>query len=406
MNDFIQNTGTRHSQWLRIFLDAIKERGIPTHVEHDEGYKFKSVNTFQTYFDIEATDLAGNLDQAIETNNLVVGAMYFPKKMLLIYALQYPNETREILRNLFDESKDIIERINHTKTAFENLEIKRAKVENHKPYNTYIGLRFISLLLGFYGPNKYNALKPSEWKVFARFMNADFGIANKTSAGEQYRIYTEYINSLRDFVSNRPEIIEIKNALTDGLEFKDDEFRWMTQDVIFVTARAYADKKANEQDDKKEDYDAKPKAVQPSGIAFDENDTGFMAYEEHLEEYVIKNWGNIDFGEELTMYIEDDGTTGQQYTTDVGILDILAKDKSGNFVVIELKRADSGYKVVGQTLNYIGWVQENLATNGEKVRGLIIVGKADKQLLMAVRPVSEMINLKEYRVHMQLKDPE
>lgn len=403
----MQNNSTRHSEWLRLFLDTIvQEGGIQNHVDNREGYKFNCVNTFQSNFDIEATDLAGNLDKSIETNNLVVGAMYFPKKMLLIYALQYPNETREILRNLFDDSKDIAERINHTKTAFEQLEHKRASIEDHKPYNTYIGLRFISLLLGYYNPNKYNALKPSEWKVFARFMNSDFGIPQKTSHGDQYIIYSEYIESLRDYLIDRPEISEVKSSLTEGLQFKDEEYRWMTQDVIFVTARAYANKKSAEHKEYKED----DVTIQPDnirlGVDVGEEDTGFMALEAHLEEYVIRNWSNIDFGEDLDIYVEDDGTTGQQYTTDVGILDILAKDKSGNFVVIELKRADSGYKVVGQTLNYIGWVQENLATNGEKVRGLIIVGKADKQLLMAVKPVSEMIKLKEYRVHMQLKDPE
>jgi len=140
-----QSSNQKYTLWLRLFLDTINKHGIEDHVDHHEGYKFKSVNTFQSFFDIEATDLVGNLDKAIEPNNLVVGAMYFPKKMLLIYALNYPNETRDILRNLFDVNKEIAERINQTKASFEALERRRAEIEGNKPYNTYIGLRFMDL---------------------------------------------------------------------------------------------------------------------------------------------------------------------------------------------------------------------------------------------------------------------
>lgn len=152
-----------------------------------------------------------------------------------------------------------------------------------------------------------------------------------------------------------------------------------------------------EQDDEDNTY--------TNNVDYSGEDTGFMALEAHLEEYVVRNWENIDFGEDLELYVEEDGTTGQQYTTDVGIIDILAKDSAGNFVVIELKRAESGYKVVGQILNYIGWVQDKLALDGQQVRGLIVVGKADKTLLSSLKPISDKVKLKEYRVTMQLKKP-
>ena len=74
--------------------------------------------------------------------------------------------------------------------------------------------------------------------------------------------------------------------------------------------------------------------------------------------------------------------------------------------MIELKRAESGYKVVGQVLNYMGWVQSNLAQKNQKVRGMIIVGKADRTLRHALMPVSDKISLKEYRVSMTLVEAE
>lgn len=395
----------RYRDWLQIFLKYIRERGLPAHVREDEGYKFEAVQNFQANFDIEATDLAGNLDTSLLNNNLVAGAMYFPKKMLLIYARDFPEETRSILQLLFDEKEDVGFRIDQAKQAFEDLETRR---DNHdKKYaNTYIGLRFLSLLLSYYDPNQYNALKPAEWKVFCRFINPDFSMPNRTPAGEQYKIYCQYIEPLRNFLKTRREIDEIREALTEGLLFKDQEYRWVTQDVIFVTARVYADNRASEFTAEPQEKAPDVEHAQPKTVEVDEFNTGFMAYEQHLEEYVIKNWDNIDFGERYTIYHDDDGTTGQQYTTDVGIIDILAQDEANNFVVIELKRAESGYKVVGQTLNYMGWVQDRLAGDGQKVRGLIIVGRADKTLRAAVRPVTNMIDLKEYRIKMSFESPQ
>jgi restriction system protein len=201
---------------------------------------------------------------------------------------------------------------------------------------------------------------------------------------------------------------EIKNKLVEGIAFRDEEYHWITQDVIYVTSRVLASARAGEvvvpKHKRQEEEGVISKA--DDSVFSDVEDTGFMPLEEHLEEYVMKNWNNISFGETLTIYHDEDGTPGQQYTTDVGIIDILAKDKNDDFVVIELKRAESGYKVVGQVLNYMGWVQGNLAQKDQKVRGMIIVGRADKTLQHALLPVSDKISLKEYRVSIKLVESE
>lgn len=394
-------------EWVQIFLKHVREISIEKHVADQEGYKFKAVQNFQLHFDIDAVDLAGNLEKAILNNNLVTGAQYWPRKMFIIYAQLFPEETRSLLRDFFDESKDIGSRITEAEKAFYRLNDMRNKKTNEPYANTYIGLRFLSLLLGYRFPNSCNALKPAEWKVFARFLDPEFSIPNKTPAGEQYLIYAKYIDELCSYLKTREDVEVIKRALTNGLEFQDEGYRWMTQDVIYVTARVVAGERAGEKVTPEIGVMRVEKKEIDSGDeeAGEEDGTGFMPLEEYLEEYVVKNWSLMDFGEDLTMYQDESGTPGQQYTTDVGIIDILAKDKDDNFVVIELKRADSGYKVVGQILNYMGWVRQNLAGKNQKVRGLIIVGRADKALKMAVREVAEKVELKEYRVKMNFINP-
>lgn len=390
-------------EWVRTYLKHVQVVSIDVHANEEEGYKFASIDNFQKYFNLENPDLVGMLEKSILNNNLVVGAQYWPRKMLLLYAQDYPDQTRATLRNLFDENKDVYTRINETVEEINRINDLRKKDINEEYANTYIGLRFLSLLLGYRYPDKYNALKPSEWKFYCRYIDPDFSIPNKTSAGDQYRIYETYIEALRSYVKDREEIQSIKRFITRELSYDDSESRWITQDIIYVTARVLAEERSNQKTETThEDIED---AVISDEIYIEEQNTGFMPLEKHLEEYIMKNWDIVDFGEKLSIYREDDGTPGQQYTTDAGIIDILAKDSKGNFVVIELKRAESKYHVLGQVLNYMTWVKNNLALEGEEVRGIIVVGKADKTLKNAIEQVSEKVKLKEYSMKITLVDP-
>src|SRR5205814_912608 len=97
-----------------------------------------------------------------------------------------------------------------------------------------------------------------------------------------------------------------------------------------------------------------------------------FALEAHLEEFIDKNWGRIDFGVPLQKYEVED-QSGRQFPAGAWSIDFLCIDKANHdLVVIELKRGRSSDSTVGQTLRYIGWVEENLAQGDQQVRGLII----------------------------------
>ena len=85
--------------------------------------------------------------------------------MLLIFAQESPEETRQAFRTLFDESKPHAKRINEAKAQFDAMMQKR-NVAHDAEAHSYIGIRFLSLLLGFRFPNEGNAIKPSQLKVF------------------------------------------------------------------------------------------------------------------------------------------------------------------------------------------------------------------------------------------------
>ena len=74
---------------------------------------------------------------------------------------------------------------------------------------------------------------------------------------------------------------------------------------------------------------------------------------------------------------------GRQYSTEIGPIDLLAKDSEGVFVVIELKKGLGADQVIGQSLRYMGWVVKNLARRGDLVRGIIVCEDVGQKLLHA-----------------------
>ena len=106
---------------------------------------------------------------------------------------------------------------------------------------------------------------------------------------------------------------------------------------------------------------------------------GLFYMESQLEDFIITNWEKTELGKSLDLIYKDGELISKQYVTDIGRIDILAKDKiSKNYVVIELKRNQTSDDTVGQLMRYMGWVKRHL--NDDNVKGIIIAGKFDKKL--------------------------
>jgi len=129
-------------------------------------------------------------------------------------------------------------------------------------------------------------------------------------------------------------------------------------------------------------------------------DASAFALEEHLEDFLVKNWSNTELSKDYEIY-EEEGEKAQQYQTDTGPLDILAvsKDKK-HLLVVELKKGRASDVVVGQTLRYMSFVLEELAEEGQTVRGLIIAHEDDQRIR---RALSMTPNISFYRYQVSFK---
>lgn len=128
-----------------------------------------------------------------------------------------------------------------------------------------------------------------------------------------------------------------------------------------------------------------------------------FALEAHLEEFIHNNWGKINFGVPLDRF-ETDEQTGRQFPAGTWSIDFLCKNRrTGEFVVVELKRGKSSDSTVGQILRYITWVKENLAGKETLVRGIIIAKEVDEALRHAVKYLDN-ISVMTYKVDFSLQN--
>lgn len=134
----------------------------------------------------------------------------------------------------------------------------------------------------------------------------------------------------------------------------------------------------------------------------DVEDPAGFALEQHLEEFLVQNWAQTDLGKRYDVFEEDGEKVGQQYPTDTGPIDVLAirKDKK-ELLVLELKKGRATDVVVGQILRYMGYVLQELAEEGQAVKGVIIALEDDPKLRRALA-VTQNVAFYRYQVRFKL----
>lgn len=132
-------------------------------------------------------------------------------------------------------------------------------------------------------------------------------------------------------------------------------------------------------------------------------DPSIFALEKHLEDFLVQNWHHTELGKYYDIYEEDGEKVGQQYPSDTGPIDILAvsKDKK-ELLVVELKKGRVSDVVVGQIQRYMGYVQEELAEENQKVKGAIIAFEDDVRIHRALS-VTQNIDFYTYKISFKLE---
>ncbi len=121
---------------------------------------------------------------------------------------------------------------------------------------------------------------------------------------------------------------------------------------------------------------------------------GAFTLETELEKQILLNLEAIEAGLRLK---------GRQYRTGGGVIDILAEDKNGDLVIIELKSGDADIEVLGQILKYMTSVRRE--SPQKNLRGIIIAHEFDDLLIDSVKSfLGNIIKLMQYELKIELRE--
>ena len=201
-----------------------------------EKYKWEAVKWFQDHWDVNAPDFAEMLDRALgKTDNLLASTNYFPKRMIVRFAKAAPEEVRAMFIALFDESRDVFERMEAFKSqSIVLLERYGRAAAQHYQYenavSTYLWLRY---------PDKYYIYKFSEIKAVARELKADYRF-KKGAYAENIRNFLKLYDEISAALAEDTELVSLFHAqLTDAC-YPDPELKTLAMDVGFYISRTYS----------------------------------------------------------------------------------------------------------------------------------------------------------------------
>jgi hypothetical protein len=123
-------------------------------------------------------------------------------------------------------------------------------------------------------------------------------------------------------------------------------------------------------------------------------ESSLFALESHLRDYLSKNLNStIKFDSPLSV-------VGVEYSTDVGLIDLLAKNSMGDYYVFELKLQRGADAALGQLLRYMGWCAKHLS-QGRKVYGVILAAEISEKLRYAGSRVPD-VTLLQYELQIKV----
>ena len=201
----------------------------------DEKYKWEAVKHFQENWNVNAEDFSAMFTEATNKHyNLLASSMYYPIGMIQAFADFDEERTRNMFRVLFDESKDLTERI---KYFWDEADDMRAKGDE-KWFNHYQDLRAVSVYLTFMYPEKYFIYKYTELRNTIKALGDDFTFPGKTPP-DFYSKVIDYCEGLRGRIAADQAVCnELDKLISVSPECYEDKHRNIaTVDFIYYVGK-------------------------------------------------------------------------------------------------------------------------------------------------------------------------
>lgn len=228
---------------LKEVLVQYKKDFLPKHWK-DEKYKWEAVKCFQDNWDVKAEDFADMLSRSLsKTYNLLASMNNFPTRMITGFAKTAPEEVRAMYIDLFDETKEVYERINAFKMQSSILLEKYGNgAGQHYQYEnaitTYLWLRY---------PDKYYIYKFGEVKAASDVLESDYRF-KKGAYADNIRNFYKFYDEICEELKQDTELVNLFRSQLTSDCYPDPELKTLTFDVGFYISREYSKKDSGDPD--------------------------------------------------------------------------------------------------------------------------------------------------------------
>ena len=206
----------------------------------DERYKWEAVQWFQTHWDINAENFYQMFTDATEkTFNLLASMNNFPRGMIQVYSEQDPEAVRAMFLNLFDESKDVAERVVKFQSDAQELCDRLSPGKQH-----YQRPMAISVYLWLHNPDKYCIFKYTALRKAAVYLKNDF-IPKKGNPIQNIRGNIEFTEEIQKIIKKDEELITAFQSARDDSCYADSNLLTLANDIEIYISSEIADNDDN-----------------------------------------------------------------------------------------------------------------------------------------------------------------
>ncbi|OAD90279.1 hypothetical protein A7A78_06950 [Aequorivita soesokkakensis] len=206
---------------VKHYIKKLTDQGDP-----DEAYKWEAINHFQKHWDIEAIDFNAMFLESFKQ----VGNLLYQNSWGYIRSLtaNFPEETREMFRELYDESEGIGIRIKNFQKQAKDLVPRVKEALGKTKINHQQDERTISVYLSFKFPEKYYLYKSSFYTQLCNQLHI-----KPVETGRKYLHYLKLVDDLNEqYISTNQDIQQIHQEIYPKTSWNDDNL--ITQNFLYT----------------------------------------------------------------------------------------------------------------------------------------------------------------------------
>lgn len=216
----------------------------------EEEFKWLGIKTFQDNWDLDAQDLSDMIKRSLHgVSHMMVSQARFPEGMIEDFAEREPDTVRAMFKDLFDESKDIVERFHSFKQKSADL-LERV---GNGAKNHFQDERTIALYLWLRYPDKYYVYQYTQARNLSIALGSDHRII-KGRLDSNIREWLALYNEVTELMKQKPEVRNWETQGMTAVHYPDPEYRMLATDLAYCyTERILKEQKA-EQEWEPKDY--------------------------------------------------------------------------------------------------------------------------------------------------------